>query len=125
MKSHCRLILILAIAYSLSGLLSYTAQTKVKSADQERAAQMNEGSESRSLAERSSDSNARFNPHFNHLVSPALAEAAWTRPFSLSPQASATFCFMPRESSVGSEAAFSLSSRVVSSSRLRSAASRT
>src|SRR5712691_2058375 len=45
MKSHCRLVLILGIAYSLLALLSNTAQTKVKSADEARAAQINERSE--------------------------------------------------------------------------------
>ena len=91
MNSHCRLVLILGIAYSLLGLLSYTAQTKVRSADEERAAQINNRSESRSLAERSSDSNPRFNLHLNHLAAPALTEADWTRPLAISPQASTTF----------------------------------
>src|SRR2546422_7848022 len=90
MKNFCRLILILGIAYSLPGLLSYTAQTKVKSADEERAAQIN-GSERGSLAERSLDSNPRFNLHFNHLASPALTEAVWTKSLAISPQARATF----------------------------------
>src|SRR5438105_3686321 len=78
MKSHCRLVLILAIAYSLLGLLSYTAQTKVKSADEARAAQINDGSERVLLAERSLDGNPGFDLHFNHLASPALAEAGLT-----------------------------------------------
>src|SRR6266571_944217 len=91
MKSHCRLILILAIAYSLLGLLSYTAQTKVKSADEERPAQMNDGSESRWLADRSLDRNRLFNLRFTDLVSPALTEAGGTNPLAISPQASTTF----------------------------------
>src|SRR5437868_1961325 len=91
MNSHRRLILILGIAYSLLGLLSYTAQTKVRSADEERAAQINNRRESRSLAERSSDSNPRSNIHLNHLASPALTEAGWTKSLAISPQASTTF----------------------------------
>ena len=91
MNSHRRLILILGIAYSLLGLLSYTAQTKVRSADEERAAQINNRKESRSLAERSSDSNPRSNIHLNHLASPALTEAGWTKSLAISPQASTTF----------------------------------
>jgi len=91
MKTHCHLILILAIAYSLPGLLSYTAQTKAKSADEARAAQVNERSERRSLAERSLDGNPRFDLHFNHLASPALSEAGWTRSLAISPQASTNF----------------------------------
>src|SRR5713226_4048192 len=90
MKSHCHLIF-LAIAYSLPGLLSYTAQTKAKSADEARAAQVNERSERRSLAERSLDGNPRFDLHFNHLASPALSEAGWTRSLAISPQASTNF----------------------------------
>src|SRR3989440_872615 len=90
MKSHYRLILILVIAYSLPGVLSYTAQTKVKSADEEKAAQIN-GSERGSLGERSLDSNRRFNLHFNHLASPALTEPVWTKSLAISPQASTTF----------------------------------
>ena len=88
MKSHCRLILILGIAYSLLALLSHTAQTKVKSADEARAAQINEEGKRDPLAERSADSSPRFNLHFNHLASPALAEAGWTRSLAISPQAS-------------------------------------
>src|SRR2546430_3043134 len=91
MKSHCRLILILGIAYSLLALLSHTAQTKVKSADEARAAQINEEGKRGPLAERSLDSSPRFNLHFNHLASPALAEAGWTRSLAISPQASTTF----------------------------------
>src|SRR5436853_2311241 len=91
MKSHCRLVLILAIAYSLLGLLSYTAQTKVKSADEARAAQINDRGERGLLAERTLDSNPGFDLHFNHLASPALIEAGWTKPFAISPQASTTF----------------------------------
>src|SRR2546421_9893280 len=90
MKSHYRLILILVIAYSLPGVLSYTAQTKVKSADEERTAQIN-GSERGSLGERSLNSNPRFNLHFNHLASPALTEPVWTKSLAISPQASTTF----------------------------------
>src|SRR5437667_1889846 len=90
MKSHYRLILILVIAYSLPGVLSYTAQTKVKRADEERAAQIN-GSERGSLGERSLDSNPRFNLHFNHLASPALTEPVWTKSLAISPQAITTF----------------------------------
>src|SRR2546422_755890 len=82
MKSHCRPIFILAIAYSLLGLLSYTAQMKVKNADEARAAQINDGSETGLLAERSLDSNPVSNIHFNHLASESLA---------ISPQASTTF----------------------------------
>src|SRR5712664_2272954 len=64
MKSHCRLILILAIAYSLPGLLSYTAQTKAKSADEARAAQINEGSERGSLAGKKFGWQPSFRPSF-------------------------------------------------------------
>src|SRR5438445_12469329 len=85
MKSHCRLILILGIAYSLLALLSHTAQMKVKRADEERSAQINEESERVLLGERSLDSNPRFNLHLNHLAAPALTEAAWTRPLAISP----------------------------------------
>src|SRR5205807_10664088 len=73
------------------GLLSYTAQTKVKSADEARAAQINDRGERGLLAERTLDSNPGFDLHFNHLASPALIEAGWTKPFAISPQASTTF----------------------------------
>src|SRR5260370_34830915 len=91
MKSHCRLVLILAIAYSLPALLSNTAQTNVKSADEARSAQVNERKERRSLAERGLDGNARFDLHFNHLASPALIEAGWTKSLAISPQPSMIF----------------------------------
>src|SRR5947209_11464220 len=91
MNSHHRFVLILGIACSLLGLLSNTAQMKVKRAAEERAAQIKQGSESRSLAERSSDRNPLFNLRFTDLVSPALTEAGGTNPLAISPQASTTF----------------------------------
>src|SRR6267143_2087061 len=91
MKSHCRLVLILGIAYSLPALLSNTAQTKVKSADEARAAQITERSERGLPAEKSLDSNSRFDLHFNHLASPALSETGWTKSLAISPQASTAF----------------------------------
>src|SRR5438552_446144 len=91
MKSHCRLVLILGIAYSLLSLLSNTAQTKVKSADEARTPQISERNERDLLAERSLDGNPGFNLHFNPLASPALSEAGWTKSLAISPQASTTF----------------------------------
>src|SRR6266571_84836 len=86
MNRHCRLVLILGIAYSLLSLPSNTAQTKIKSADEARAAQISERNERGLPSERSLDSSPRFNLHFNPLASPALSEPGWTKSLAISPQ---------------------------------------
>jgi CSLREA domain-containing protein len=91
MNSHRRLVLLLGIACLLLGLLSHAARTEVKRADKERTAQIKERSERRSLAEKSSDNNARFNQLSSRLESPAVTETALSRTAAIPPQASTSF----------------------------------